>query len=73
MSRSSPKRTLLSRLLRRLGTPPPPPRRHDAGTEFMATVVDLARPPIVGLVEPEWELRRLTTEMAELDKLTEVS
>jgi len=47
--------------------------RHDAGTEFMATVVDLARPPIVGLVEPEWELRRLTTELAELDKLTEVS
>jgi hypothetical protein len=39
----------------------------------MATVVDLARPPIVGLVEPEWELRRLTTELAELDKLTEVS
>ena len=28
MSRSSPKRTLLSRLLRRLGTPPPPPRRY---------------------------------------------
>ncbi len=47
--------------------------RHDAGTEFMATVVDLARPPIVGLVEPEWELRRLTTELAELDELTEVS
>ena len=47
--------------------------RHDAGTEFMATVVDLARPPIVGLVEPEWELRRLTSELAELDKLTEVS
>jgi DNA-binding SARP family transcriptional activator/tetratricopeptide (TPR) repeat protein len=46
--------------------------RHDAGTEFMATIVDLARPPIVGLVEPEWELRRLTTELAELDKLTEV-
>ena len=47
--------------------------RHDAGTEFMATVVDLARPPVVGLVEPEWELRRLTTELAELDELTEVS
>jgi DNA-binding SARP family transcriptional activator/tetratricopeptide (TPR) repeat protein len=47
--------------------------RHDAGTEFMATVVDLARPPIAGLVEPEWELSRLTSEMAELDKLTEVS
>ena len=46
--------------------------RHDAGAEFMATVVDLARPPIVGLVEPEWELRRLTTELAELDELTEV-
>ena len=47
--------------------------RHDAGTEFMATVVDLARPPIVGLVEPERELRRLTAELAELDELTEVS
>ena len=46
--------------------------RHDAGTEFMATIVDLARPPVVGLIEPEWELRRLTTELAELDKLTEV-
>jgi len=44
--------------------------RHDAGTEFMATVVDLARPPIVGLVGPEWELRRLAAELAEL---TEVS
>jgi len=46
--------------------------RHDAGTEFMATVVDLARPPIVGLVEPEWELRRLTAELAGLDEPTEV-
>lgn len=47
--------------------------RHDAGTEFMATVVDLARPPVVGLVEPEWELRRLTTELAELDELDELT
>jgi hypothetical protein len=46
---------------------------HDAGTAFMAAIVDLARPPVVGLVEPEWELRRLTTELADLDKLTEVS
>jgi DNA-binding SARP family transcriptional activator/tetratricopeptide (TPR) repeat protein len=47
--------------------------RHDVGTEYMANAVDLARPPIVGLVEPEWELRRLTAEVAELDELTEVS
>jgi tetratricopeptide (TPR) repeat protein len=61
---------------RRLGEAADSWRRHprqDAGTEFMATVVDLARPPVVGLVEPEWELRRLTTELAELDELTEVS
>jgi len=40
---------------------------HDAGAEFLANFVDLGRPPIVGLVEPEWELRRLTAELAELD------
>ena len=34
--------------------------------------VDLGRAPIVGLVEPEWELRRLAAELAELDELTEV-
>ena len=44
-----------------------------ADAAVVATVVDLARPPIVGLVEPEWELRGLTTELAELDELTEVS
>jgi len=42
---------------------------HNAGAEFVANFVDLGRAPIVGLVEPEWELRRLT---AELDELTEV-
>lgn len=46
---------------------------HNAGTEFLANFVDLGRPPIVGLIEPEWELRRLTAELAELDELTEVS
>jgi DNA-binding SARP family transcriptional activator/tetratricopeptide (TPR) repeat protein len=50
-------------------------RRHlrpDAGAEFVANFVDLGRPPVVGLVEPEWELRRLTAELAGLDELTEV-
>jgi DNA-binding SARP family transcriptional activator/tetratricopeptide (TPR) repeat protein len=45
---------------------------HDAGEEFVANFVDLGRPPIVGLVEPDWELRRLTAELAGLDELTEV-
>jgi tetratricopeptide (TPR) repeat protein len=48
---------------------------HDAGAEFVASFVDLGRPPIVGLVEPERELRRLTAELAgldESDELTEV-
>jgi hypothetical protein len=38
----------------------------------VANFVDLGRPPIVGLVEPDRELRRLAAELAELDKLTEV-
>jgi tetratricopeptide (TPR) repeat protein len=46
---------------------------HNAGAEFVATFVDLGRAPIVGLVEPGWELRRLTGELARLDELTEVS
>jgi tetratricopeptide (TPR) repeat protein len=46
--------------------------KHNAGAEFTANFVDLGRPPIVGLVEPEWELRRLTAELAGLDELTEV-
>ena len=45
---------------------------HDPGAEFVANFVDLGRPPIVGLVEPAWELRRLTAELAALDELTEV-
>ncbi len=46
--------------------------RHDAGADFVANFVDLGRPPIVGLVEPDRELRRLAAELAELDELTEV-
>jgi DNA-binding SARP family transcriptional activator/tetratricopeptide (TPR) repeat protein len=46
---------------------------HNTGAELLANLVDLGRPPIVGLVEPGWELRRLTAELAGLDELTEVS
>jgi tetratricopeptide (TPR) repeat protein len=45
---------------------------HNAGAEFVANFVDLGRAPIVGLVEPGWELSRLAAELAELNELTEV-
>jgi DNA-binding SARP family transcriptional activator len=45
---------------------------HDAGADFAANFVDLGRAPIVGLVEPGWELSRITDELARLDQLTEV-
>ena len=48
-------------------------QEHDTGAELLASFVDLGRAPIVGLVEPEWELRRLTAELASLDEFTEVS
>jgi hypothetical protein len=51
-------------------------RRHlerNSGADMLANFVDLGRPPIVGLVEPGWELQRLTAELAELDQFTEVS
>jgi hypothetical protein len=47
--------------------------RHDAGADFVANFVDLGRPPIVGLVEPDRELQQLAAELADLDELTEVS
>jgi tetratricopeptide (TPR) repeat protein len=47
--------------------------QHNPGAEFRANFIDLGRPPIVGLVEPEWELSRLTAELAELDQGREVS
>jgi DNA-binding SARP family transcriptional activator/tetratricopeptide (TPR) repeat protein len=40
---------------------------HDAVADFVASFVDLGRPPIAGLVEPDWELRRLTAELDGLD------
>jgi len=30
----------------------------------MASLVDLGRPPVVGLVDPAWELARVTAELA---------
>jgi tetratricopeptide (TPR) repeat protein len=45
---------------------------HNRGAEYMANFVDLGRAPVVGLVEPERELRRLAAELAETDQLTEV-
>ena len=45
---------------------------HNAGAELLANFVDLGPAPIVGLVEPGWELRRLTAELAGLDELTEM-
>jgi hypothetical protein len=35
--------------------------------EYMAALVDLGRPPIVGLVEPDRELARVSGELAELE------
>jgi len=35
--------------------------------EYMAALVDLGRPPIVGLVEPDRELARVVAELAELE------
>lgn len=50
-------------------------RRHGAragaraGADFMANFVDLGRPPIVGLVEPDRELARVTAELADLPEV----
>ena len=41
------------------------------GDEFMAALVDLGRPPIVGLVEPDRELARVVAELQELEELEE--
>jgi hypothetical protein len=37
----------------------------------MAALVDLGRPPVVGLVDPAWELRRVLADLATLDPGTE--
>jgi hypothetical protein len=36
------------------------------GEEYMAALVDLGRPPVVGLIDPDWELHRVQTELREL-------
>jgi tetratricopeptide (TPR) repeat protein len=41
-----------------------PPRLGDS---LLANLVDLGRPPVVGLVEPDRELARALTELADLD------
>ena len=49
-------------------------RRDGAATgeELMTNFVDLGRPPVVGLVEPQRELARIHAELTEIDTLTEV-
>jgi tetratricopeptide (TPR) repeat protein len=42
-----------------------------AGEEFVAALVDLGRPPVVGLVEPDRELARVVAELAALDDAEE--
>jgi DNA-binding SARP family transcriptional activator/tetratricopeptide (TPR) repeat protein len=42
-----------------------PPRLGDS---HLANLVDLGRPPVVGLVEPERELARVRAELADLDE-----
>jgi hypothetical protein len=39
-------------------------RPPDTGRELMATLVDLGRPPVVGLVDPAWELARVEEELS---------
>jgi tetratricopeptide (TPR) repeat protein len=38
----------------------------DVSDAYLGALVDLGRPPVVGLVEPEWELSRVRSELAEL-------
>ena len=42
-------------------------RRPRLGQEYTANLVDLGRAPVVGLVEPDRELARLTAELADID------
>ena len=45
-------------------------RRPQLGQEYTANLVDLGRAPVVGLVEPDRELARLTAELADIDAET---
>jgi tetratricopeptide (TPR) repeat protein len=40
---------------------------RQAGEQYMAALVDLGRPPVVGLVEPDRELARVVAELAQLE------
>ncbi len=44
--------------------------RSGEGDRYMATFVDLARPPVLGLVEPDRELARVEGELRELQTTT---
>lgn len=38
----------------------------DAGEGWVANIVDLGRPPVLGLLEPARELERIQAELAQL-------
>ena len=42
-------------------------RRPGLGQQYTTNLVDLGRAPVVGLVEPDRELARLTAELAGID------
>ena len=42
--------------------------RSDDGERYTSSFADLARPPVLGLVEPERELSRVLSEIASFDK-----
>jgi hypothetical protein len=37
------------------------------GDSYVAALIDLGRPPLSSLTEPEWELAAIETELAALD------
>ena len=44
----------------------------DAGREHLASLVDLGRPPVTGVVDPAGELERVTEELRALEALAHV-
>ena len=44
----------------------------DAGREHLASLVDLGRPPVTGVVDPASELERVTEELRALEALAHV-
>jgi ATP/maltotriose-dependent transcriptional regulator MalT len=43
--------------------------QDDVPEAYFGALVDLGRPPVVGLVDPTWELRRVQDELDQLDQL----